>query len=85
MQSYLSIPSPSPLPFLEGQGFCGRKGIENNYLLSPALLKRREGRGLVPQPLRRKMACEQSPSVLTGPTSHQGLSGEPGFLEPEER
>lgn len=73
-----------PSAFSGEQGVCGRKGRDDNYLLSPTLLRSEEGE-LVPQPHRRKVAQEQAPSIPTGPTSHLGLRGELGFLQPEQR
>lgn len=73
-----------PSAFSGEERVCGRKGRDDNYLLSPPLLKSEEGE-LVPQPRRRKVAQEQAPSILTGPTSHLGLRGELGFLQLEQR
>ena len=67
-----------PSAFSGEEGVCGRKGRDDNYLLSPTLLRSEEGE-LVPQPHRRKVAqeyklshtvswlCFPSPASITQP------------------
>lgn len=67
MWSCLLSPSFSSF-FREGRGSVEEKGIEDNYLFGPNLIRQVVA---VPQTPERKVSCVQSPSVLTALTCPQ--------------